>query len=346
MRPGSTASAASSVGSERYNLRRTVTRIRRERQQRRRTPFSNLPEDSESVASSSSGINQVHPSPAPTSNTTENMANNFMEETAAREARPYATGPLGREEMGTRRPRQEHEEDDTDESRAQRPRVENGDLLRRLNLGADGQDDGQSIFFTFPYSNRHQVLVRIRHVGGQLAVPEQPVMATGNIDGILQWTLFFLMPHSGGASPENLEGTLNIDATQVLLEAFAAFNVLISGTEFSFEELTRLQEMMGFVSRGVPSDKINEQIRIIKFATSMEGATGGPNCSICLSAFEPDESCRRLPCRHFYHSECIDKWLNQVNQCPLCRKEAISKDVPPMTPEPVPSFAVPPSDLD
>lgn len=24
--------------------------------------------------------------------------------------------------------------------------------------------------------------------------------------------------------------------------------------------------------------------------------------------------------RHFYHSDCIEEWLNNKNECPLCKK--------------------------
>ncbi|XP_051152185.1 probable E3 ubiquitin-protein ligase XERICO [Andrographis paniculata] len=43
-------------------------------------------------------------------------------------------------------------------------------------------------------------------------------------------------------------------------------------------------------------------------------------CSICLMEFEAREEINCLPCRHVFHSACIDKWLLYWHAtCPLCR---------------------------
>ncbi|KAG5178534.1 hypothetical protein JKP88DRAFT_329024 [Tribonema minus] len=43
------------------------------------------------------------------------------------------------------------------------------------------------------------------------------------------------------------------------------------------------------------------------------------DCSVCLSAFEAPQEVRQLPCKHLYHKECIDKWLDSGKEtCPLC----------------------------
>lgn len=46
-------------------------------------------------------------------------------------------------------------------------------------------------------------------------------------------------------------------------------------------------------------------------------------CCICMSDFEVDESITPLSCdiRHYFHSECIELWMKEKNQCPLCKKE-------------------------
>jgi hypothetical protein len=46
-------------------------------------------------------------------------------------------------------------------------------------------------------------------------------------------------------------------------------------------------------------------------------------CGICMEAFEEGyDYITPLACdaRHFYHSDCIEEWLTQKNECPLCRK--------------------------
>ncbi|KAK9150347.1 hypothetical protein Syun_008656 [Stephania yunnanensis] len=46
-------------------------------------------------------------------------------------------------------------------------------------------------------------------------------------------------------------------------------------------------------------------------------------CSVCLSTIEEEEMVRLLPnCKHTFHSQCIDMWLNGHSTCPVCRTEA------------------------
>ncbi|CAJ2632000.1 unnamed protein product [Trifolium pratense] len=44
------------------------------------------------------------------------------------------------------------------------------------------------------------------------------------------------------------------------------------------------------------------------------------DCAVCLSEFTDGDVCRTLPnCKHHFHSQCIDMWLDSHSNCPLCR---------------------------
>lgn len=44
-------------------------------------------------------------------------------------------------------------------------------------------------------------------------------------------------------------------------------------------------------------------------------------CSICQEEYENNSDVIILPCRHFFHKECISLWLrNYHHKCPLCRQ--------------------------
>ncbi|KAE8655772.1 putative Ribosomal protein L34e superfamily protein [Hibiscus syriacus] len=46
---------------------------------------------------------------------------------------------------------------------------------------------------------------------------------------------------------------------------------------------------------------------------------GGGDCSICLEEFKEDEEDSEMPCKHVFHSGCVEKWLQMNGSCPICR---------------------------
>lgn len=64
---------------------------------------------------------------------------------------------------------------------------------------------------------------------------------------------------------------------------------------------------------------IIESLPFFRFS-SLKGSKEGLECAVCLSRFEDTEILRLLPkCRHAFHMNCIDKWLENHSSCPLCR---------------------------
>ncbi|CAN0926998.1 RING-H2 finger protein ATL18 [Linum grandiflorum] len=44
------------------------------------------------------------------------------------------------------------------------------------------------------------------------------------------------------------------------------------------------------------------------------------SCSICLAELADTSACRLSRCKHVFHLECIEKWVERDHfTCPLCR---------------------------
>ena len=43
------------------------------------------------------------------------------------------------------------------------------------------------------------------------------------------------------------------------------------------------------------------------------------SCTVCLGDFRVGDAVRTLPCLHFYHRDCIDPWLLEHGNCPICK---------------------------
>merc|ERR1712098_888701 len=66
-----------------------------------------------------------------------------------------------------------------------------------------------------------------------------------------------------------------------------------------------------------------EQIGTIK-SKKLKKKIKGERCCVCLGDFEKGNKIRVLKCKHMFHQECVDQWLQQNRKCPLCKTPAVS----------------------
>ncbi|PAA86833.1 hypothetical protein BOX15_Mlig010835g3 [Macrostomum lignano] len=49
----------------------------------------------------------------------------------------------------------------------------------------------------------------------------------------------------------------------------------------------------------------------------------GDQCAVCIEPYRVSDAVRILPCKHFYHRSCIDPWLLDQRNCPLCKLDIL-----------------------
>lgn len=74
---------------------------------------------------------------------------------------------------------------------------------------------------------------------------------------------------------------------------------------------------------------IDEKNPVSRFKTAaINPASFSDTCAVCLSAFEDGEEVRKLKCKHIFHKDCLDTWLQQDSAtCPLCRNKVLPEEI-------------------
>uniref|UniRef100_A0A7S4M0X0 RING-type E3 ubiquitin transferase n=1 Tax=Guillardia theta TaxID=55529 RepID=A0A7S4M0X0_GUITH len=107
----------------------------------------------------------------------------------------------------------------------------------------------------------------------------------------------------------------------------------IGSEEPSYEELSALQERIGNVSRGVPVTTIEQNSFTFEYHPPSPTSEAGANlqrdptlarCPVCLCELEQGDACRRLPCLHMFHKDCVDDWLKRDRHCPVCKTDIVT----------------------
>lgn len=64
----------------------------------------------------------------------------------------------------------------------------------------------------------------------------------------------------------------------------------------------------------------------IKLDKSKLDKDGKAECSICMESLEVGIEVLELPCKHWFHGECVSAWLREHDVCPLCRRGIMPKE--------------------
>ncbi|CAA0202578.1 unnamed protein product [Arabidopsis thaliana] len=53
----------------------------------------------------------------------------------------------------------------------------------------------------------------------------------------------------------------------------------------------------------------------------------GGSCAICLDEWSKGDVAAEMPCKHKFHSKCVEEWLGRHATCPMCRFEMPVEEV-------------------
>lgn len=90
-------------------------------------------------------------------------------------------------------------------------------------------------------------------------------------------------------------------------------------------------EWLGPGGRAATDEEIKD-LKTVKYEDGMFEDENDRRCAICLTDYEVGDDLRALPCGpiaedggrnrgHYFHTDCIDRWLKQQAQCPICRQD-------------------------
>lgn len=64
---------------------------------------------------------------------------------------------------------------------------------------------------------------------------------------------------------------------------------------------------------------IPKKSRLPRFSYTAEKPPHDSECAICLGIIGDDEDFYSTPCHHYFHQECLSRWMEENAICPICR---------------------------
>jgi hypothetical protein len=80
------------------------------------------------------------------------------------------------------------------------------------------------------------------------------------------------------------------------------------------------------VQVGVSHDKLTKLITTTHDRGKQQGVCLENSCTVCQEEYRGQDSIMQLPCKHWFHQECISKWLQGSKMCPVCMCEVGAGD--------------------
>jgi hypothetical protein len=84
--------------------------------------------------------------------------------------------------------------------------------------------------------------------------------------------------------------------------------------------VTRIMESSPMPNAAPPATQAAiEKLEKKRLDDEMLGGEGKAECTICIDEIKKGDEVLVLPCKHWYHGQCVTLWLKEHNTCPICR---------------------------
>ncbi|MCJ1282256.1 hypothetical protein MMC26_001579 [Xylographa opegraphella] len=159
--------------------------------------------------------------------------------------------------------------------------------------------------------------------------PQPQGLPVDDLSGILTTLLQGLhgavvnVPAGGAAAPTSPLTILH----QLLNPANARSGDAVYTQEALDRVITQLMEQHSTsTAPGPASESAISSLPKVKLAESQLDSNGKAECSICMDSLSVGDEVTELPCKHWFHEDCVGAWLREHDTCPQCRRGIMPKD--------------------
>merc|ERR1711868_30367 len=116
------------------------------------------------------------------------------------------------------------------------------------------------------------------------------------------------------------------DVENFLRRIFGGESTNFSPDEFAIGP-NGIEPLQNIISRlidaglGSPPASENFLTRLVEEPFTEELSERSTECAICMCEYTSEDMIIKVPCGHFFHSNCIRSWLELHNTCPVCRNQ-------------------------
>ncbi|KAI1629093.1 hypothetical protein EDD37DRAFT_36495 [Exophiala viscosa] len=206
---------------------------------------------------------------------------------------------------------------------------------RSVRIGGHGNGINSRGMEPLPLPNTNPFAAGVFPPGAFPRDPHAPLQS-GNLQDLFSLILHSMQPPGPiNANTNNRRGqNLPPNPFDLLNQLFNPGNAQHGDMVFTQDAFDRVMtQLMDQNNAGnAPPPASEDAIRSLskkKVDEEMLGNEGSAECSICMDNVELGQEVTVLPCKHWFHGDCVTAWLKEHDTCPHCRKPITNSEQPP-----------------